>query len=100
RLAALSWRHNGNYRLDGTDALIRAAGLDVLDLAFRQPLRSWVDLNLSIDNLTDKRYYETQNFYESRMSPGAVGQSRLHGTPGYSRSLTVGLTLRLPRPGR
>ena len=100
RLATLSWRHNGNYRLDGTDASIRAAGLDVLDLAFCQPLRSWLDFNLSIDNLTDKRYFETQNFYESRLSPGGPVKARIHGTPGYSRTITVGLTLRLPRLGR
>ena len=96
-LATINWRHTGSYRLDGADASIRAAGLDVLDLALRQPLRSWLDFNLSIDNLTDKRYFETQNFYESRPAPGAPVQARIHGTPGYARTLTVGMTLRLPK---
>lgn len=94
-LATIAWRHTGNYRLDGEEASLRATGLDVLDLALRQPIRSWLDFNLSIDNLTDKRYYETQNYYESRIAPGAEAQSRIHGTPGYSRGLTVGLTFRL-----
>ena len=94
-LATLAWRHAGNYRLDGEDASIRAAGLDVIDLALRQSLRSWLDVNLTIDNLLDKRYYETQNYYESRIAPGVEAQSRIHGTPGYSRGVTVGLTLRL-----
>ncbi len=35
-------------------------------------IRPWVDFNLSIDNLTDKRYFETQNYFESRVSPGAA----------------------------
>ena len=96
-LATIAWRHNGNYRLDGEDASIRATGLDVIDLALRQPLRSWLDFNLTIDNLTDKRYYETQNYYESRIAPGAEVRSRIHGTPGYSRGLTLGLTFRLRR---
>ncbi|HEV2663971.1 MAG TPA: hypothetical protein VG324_03625 [Blastocatellia bacterium] len=41
------------------------------------------DFNLSIDNLTDKRYFETQNYFESRVSPGAEARARIHGTPGY-----------------
>lgn len=94
-MGTIAWRHTGNYRLDREDASIRASGLDVIDLALRQTLRPWLDLNLSLDNLTDKRYYETQNYYESRISPGAEVRSRIHGTPGYSRGLTIGLTFRL-----
>ena len=48
-----------------------------------------------MDNLTDKIYYETQNFFESRVSPGAPAFERIHGTPGYPFGMTVGLTLRL-----
>jgi outer membrane receptor for monomeric catechols len=33
-------------------------------------VRRWGDFNLPIDNLTDKRYFETQNYLESRVSPG------------------------------
>ncbi len=88
----LAYRHTGNYRLDGEDASIRAAGLDVLDLSIRQRIRSWVDFNFSIDNLTDKRYLETQNFFESRVHPGDPIIARIHGTPGYSIGVTAGLT--------
>ena len=28
-----------------------------------------------VDNLTDKRYFETQNYFESRVTPGAVARA-------------------------
>jgi outer membrane receptor protein involved in Fe transport len=93
--AFLGYRHTSNYRLDGEDATIRAAGLDVLDFSMRQRIRQWVDFNFSIDNLTNKHYFETQNFFESRVSPTAPIIARIHGTPGYSIGFTAGLTFHL-----
>jgi outer membrane receptor protein involved in Fe transport len=93
--SSLSYRHTGNYRLDGEDPTIRASGLDVLDFSMRQRIRSWVDFNFSIDNLTDKRYFETQNYLESRAAPDAPVIARVHGTPGYSRGMTFGLTFHI-----
>jgi outer membrane receptor protein involved in Fe transport len=58
-------------------------------------LRRWVDLNLAIDNLTDTRYFETQNYFESRVRPGDGVTARIHATPGYPRTVTAGLTFRL-----
>jgi outer membrane receptor for monomeric catechols len=52
------------------------------------------DFNLSIDNLTDKGYFEMQNYFDSRVSPGAAS-ARIRGTPGYPVGVTVGLTFRL-----
>jgi len=92
---AINYRHVSNYRLDGADATIRAAGLDVIDFSMRQRLRSWVDFNLSIDNLANKKYFETQNFFPSRVSPSGPTIAQTHGTPGYPRSLTAGLTFHL-----
>ena len=66
----LAYRHTGNYRLDGEDSRIRASGSDVLDLSIRQRIKSWIDFNFSIYNLTNKRYFETQNYFESRARPG------------------------------
>ena len=82
----------GNYRLDAKDATIRASGLDVVDLAITKSIRRWLDLNLDMDNLTDKHYYETQNLFESRVSPTAEPKERVHGTPGYPVGVTFGLT--------
>ena len=48
-----------------------------------------------VDNLTDKRYFETQNYFESRVTPGAVARARIYGTPGYPVGVSVGLTFRL-----
>jgi outer membrane receptor protein involved in Fe transport len=91
----LGYRHTSNYRLDGEDATIRAAGLDVLDFSLRQRIRRWIDFNFSIDNLTNKHYLETQNYFESRVSPTAPVVARIHGTPGYSIGFTAGLTFHL-----
>ena len=91
----LAYRHTSNYRLDGKDATIRASGLDVLDLSIRQRIRSWIDFNFSIDNMTNKRYFETQNYFESVVRPGAPVIARIHGTPGYSIGVTAGITLHL-----
>ena len=57
-------------------------------------IRPWVDFNLSIDNLTDKRYFETQNYFESRVRPGAEARARIYGTPGYPVGASAGLTFR------
>ncbi len=89
---SLRYRHASGYRLDGEDARIRASGLDVLDFSMNRRIRQWVDFNLSIDNLTNKRYFETQNYFESRLSPGDEVKARIHGTPGYPLSITAGLT--------
>jgi outer membrane receptor protein involved in Fe transport len=89
------YRHTSNYRLDGEDATIRASGLDVVDFSMRQRIRHWIDFNFSIDNLFDKHYFETQNFLESRISPTSPIVAQIHGTPGYSRGFTTGLTFHL-----
>ena len=92
---SLRYRHTGNYRLDGEDASIRAAGLDVIDLSVTKRVTRFMDFNLSIDNVTNKRYFETQNFFESRLQPGDPVISRIHGTPGYPFTITAGVTFRL-----
>ncbi len=96
---SLRWRHTSNYRLDPVDPAIRASGLDVLDLSIVKQLRHWIELNFSIDNLTDKRYFETQNYFESRIRPGDPIISRIHATPGYPITLTGGVTFRFSRKG-
>lgn len=90
--SSLRWRHIGNYRLDELDPTIRASGIDVVDLALSKTLRHWVDLNFDIDNLADKRYYETQNYFESRVTPSTPALFRVHGTPGYPFGVIAGLT--------
>ena len=91
---SIGYRHIGNYRLDGEDASIRASGLDVIDFSMKKSLRNWIDFNLSIDNLGNKRYFETQNYFESRLSPGDPAVARIHATPGYPFGVTAGLTFR------
>ena len=92
--ASLNWRHISSYRLDAGDESIRAAGHDVVDFSLSKRLKKWVDLNFSIDNLFNKRYYETQNYFESRVTPTADVISRIHATPGYPFTVNVGLTFR------
>lgn len=103
--SSLSWRHISSYRLDGEDDSIRASGNDVLDFSVAKRLRKWMDVNFSIDNVLNKRYFETQNYFESRLSTDQpigidpetgrdVYPSRIHATPGYSRAFNVGVTFR------
>ena len=98
--SSLRYRHIGNYRLDGLDAGICASGLDVVDLSITRRLRSWVDLNVGVDNLTNKAYYETQNYFESRVTPWSDSMYRIHGTPGYPINATAGATFHLARKNR
>ena len=96
---AINYRHVSNYRLDGEDASTRAAGLDVIDFSIKQRLRRWVDFNFSVDNLANKKYFETQNFFDSRVRPGSPIIAQIHATPGYSRGFTLGLTFHLFNKG-
>ncbi len=94
---SLGYRHVSNYRLDGEDQELRASGLDVIDLSLTKAIRPWLDFNFSIDNLTNKSYFETQNYLESRLRPADPIIARVHGTPGYPFGVTAGLTFRLGR---
>jgi hypothetical protein len=92
---SLRYRHTSNYRLDPLDAGIRASGLDVVDLGVNKRLARSLDFNLAVDNLFNKRYFETQNFFESRVRPGGDAPAeRIHATPGYPFGVTIGLTFR------
>lgn len=92
---SLRFRYINNYRLDGEDPGIRASGLSVLDFSLVKRLRRGLEFNLAVDNLTDKVYYETQNYFESRLRPGDPVMARIHGTPGYPITVTLGLTFHL-----
>ncbi len=91
---SLRMRVINHYRLDGVDPTILAAGHTVFDLALARPLRQNLELNLALDNIFDRAYWETQNYFESRL-PGQPPRSRIHATPGYGRTIAIGLTLRL-----
>lgn len=93
--ASLNWRNISSYLLDAEDKSVKASGHDVVDFSLSKRLRKWVDFNFSIDNLFNKRYYETQNYFESQVAPNAPNVSRIHVTPGYPFTVNVGLTLRL-----
>jgi outer membrane receptor protein involved in Fe transport len=64
-------------------------------LTYDRQLRRGVEFNLSLDNLTNRDYYETQNYFESRVAQVAPIVARIHGTPGYPLTAVVGLTFRL-----
>ncbi|MEP6944887.1 MAG: TonB-dependent receptor [Acidobacteriota bacterium] len=92
---SLTLRDVSHYRLDPDDPTLTASGNDVVDLAVSRHLRKWVDLNFAIDNLLNKKYYETQNYFESRTCPTCALTSRIHATPGYPLTASIGLTFRL-----
>jgi outer membrane receptor protein involved in Fe transport len=92
---SLRMRAINHYRLDGEDPSIVASGQTVFDLGVAWRVRRGVELNLSLDNLTNRDYYETQNYFDSRVAPDAPIVGRIHGTPGYPLTAVVGLTFRL-----
>jgi outer membrane receptor protein involved in Fe transport len=105
--SSLRYRHISGYLVVNPDdttvppappytnsAQTHASGLDVLDFAATKKLGRGFEWNLSVDNLNNKRYYETQNFFDSRVTPTAPVEARIHGTPGYPAGFTTGLTWR------
>jgi outer membrane receptor protein involved in Fe transport len=103
--ASLRYRHISGYILNATDDTIpgpynvigvaHASGTDVLDLSFTKKLPKRFEFNFSVDNLTNKSYYETQNYFISRLSSDPAPVLRVHGTPGYPIGVMAGLTFRL-----
>lgn len=93
--SSLNWRHISHYRITGDDPNILASGLDVVDFAVSKRLRRSIDLNFAIDNLFNKRYFETQNYLDSRLCPTCDVVTRIHGTPGYPFTVSAGVTIRL-----
>ena len=91
---SLRMRAINHYRLDGDDPSIVASGHTVFDLGMAKQLNRRVELNLSLDNLTSRDYYETQNYFASRVTPDAPVIARIHGTPGYPLTAVAGITLR------
>jgi hypothetical protein len=94
---SLRYRAVNHYRLDGDDPSIVATGLSLFDLGISKRLNHLVDLNLGLDNLLSRDYYETQNFFESRVSPDAPVIARIHATPGYPLTAIGGITLHFAR---
>jgi outer membrane receptor protein involved in Fe transport len=105
--ASLRYRHIGHYLLvNPADTQVPAAppypnaaralasGLDVLDFATTKKLPHGLEASLAIDNVNDKRYYETQNLFDSRITPVGPAEARIHGTPGYPLGFTAGLSWR------
>lgn len=104
--SSIRYRHISRYLLVNPDdtsvppaspytqsAYTHASGLDVIDFAVTKKLRQ-MEWNLAVDNLNNKRYYETQNYFDSRLTPTSPVEARVHGTPGYPIGFTTGLTLR------
>ncbi len=79
-----------NYRLEP----VRAAGHTVFDMSLTRRINRHADFLFSVDNVTNRRYYETQNFIESRPYAGGAAITGIHGTPGYPVTFSAGLTFR------
>jgi hypothetical protein len=89
--SSLRYRYGNHYRLTGEGPLVMATGFGVLDLSVSKQIRRGIDFTCAIDNLTRKQFYETQNYFESRITPDAPTISRIHATPGYPIGVSVGL---------
>jgi outer membrane receptor protein involved in Fe transport len=92
---SLRMRAINHYRLDTDDPTILASGNTVFDFAVARRVRQGVELNFSVDNILNRKYYETQNYGESAVAPNSPVIARIHGTPGYGATFVAGITLRL-----
>jgi outer membrane receptor protein involved in Fe transport len=90
---SIRMRAINHYLADGEDLSVLAAGHTVFDMSLARHIRRGMEFNLSLDNFTDRLYYETQNYFVSRLA-GGVPTARMHATPGYPITVTAGLTLR------
>ena len=91
---SLRMRAINHYRLDGDDPSIVASGQTVFDFSTAKELNHHLELNLSLDNLTNRNFYETQNYFESRVTPDAPVIARIHAMPGYPLTAAAGITMR------
>lgn len=92
---SLSMRAINHYRLDGEDPTILASGNTILDLGVSRRINHLMDLNFSVDNLSNRSYWETQNYFESRATPLSDAVARIHATPGYPVNFVIGMTFHL-----
>jgi outer membrane receptor protein involved in Fe transport len=90
---SLRMRAINHYRLDGDDPEIVASGHTVFDFGMAKQITRRVEFNFSLDNLTNRDYYETQNYFLSRVTPDAPINARIHGTPGFPLTGVAGVTL-------
>ncbi len=91
---SLRMRAVNHYRLSGDDPSIAASGLTVFDFGVSKRINRMFELNFSLDNMLNRGYYETQNYFESRVMADAPVVARIHGTPGYPLTGIVGVTVR------
>ncbi len=91
---SLRMRAINHYRLDAEDPSIAASGHTVFDFGLSRRIRRGVEFSLAVDNVMDRSYYETQNYFESDLL-GRGSAFRIHGTPGYGRTVVAGLTFRM-----
>ena len=90
----MRYRHVSKYILDGSDRTVpKATGLDVIDLSTSKRIRHGLDFNFAIDNVNNKRFYETQNYLESRVTPAANAKISV---PMERRGIPSDLLLALP----
>jgi outer membrane receptor protein involved in Fe transport len=90
---SMRMRSISHYALDSLDTSITAAGHTVWDLGIARRLRRGVEVNVTVDNVANRSYWETQNYYGSRL-PGQAPLRRIHATPGYPLTVMAGLTFR------
>ena len=89
------FRTINHFRVNRDDLpSLTAPGHTVSDISISRRIFKGVELNFAIDNIFDKTYYETVDYYESRLfNQPAV--ARFHATPGYPITFIGGITFRL-----
>ncbi|MEQ1885550.1 MAG: TonB-dependent receptor [Bryobacteraceae bacterium] len=91
---SLRMRSINHYILNGDEAQSVVSGNTVFDFSVSRNINRWFDMNFAMDNVLNKTFFETFERYTSRL-PGQDPLERVHGTPGYPRTIMGGITIRL-----
>lgn len=92
---SLRFRSINHFRVNRDELpSLTAPGHTVTDVSLSRKLYKGIELNFAIDNIFDKTYYETVDYYASRLK-GQPSIERFHATPGYPITFIGGITFRL-----
>lgn len=91
---SLRMRSINHYIVNGDEARSVVSGHTVFDVSISRNINRWFDVNFAMDNMLNKSFFETFERYTSQLR-GEAPMERVHGTPGYPRTIMGGITIRL-----
>lgn len=92
--SVLRYRRIRNYELQDSGSVARTAS-NVLDFEITRPLSRAVELSLSVENFTNRSFYETMNHTEQSLATGPGERKVIRGFTADPITISAGVTIRL-----